>query len=69
MAGEPHDEQRRFFEQKSEDERMQTSLGAGEADPTDEADTRPGRAVVTDQPGEPTPTGRVGLSDYPSDQT
>ena len=57
-------DQRAHFERKTEDERMQPSMEESETGPVDEADTRPGRPVVTDQPGEAKPAGRVGLSDY-----
>ena len=67
MARELHDEQREHFQHKSEDEGTQAPLDAGVSDPSDPADTRPGRAVVTDQPGEPTPTNLVGQGDFPPD--
>jgi hypothetical protein len=64
---EQHADQQAHFAAKTEAERLQTSLDESDTDPADPADTRPGRPAVTDQPGEASPTGRVGLSDYPSD--
>lgn len=59
-----HADQQAHFEDKTDDERAQTSLDEAGRGPAEPADTRPGRAAATDQPGEASPTGRVGLSDY-----
>jgi hypothetical protein len=66
MDQEQHPDQRAHFEGKTEEERPQTALDEGGTGPAEPADTRPGRPAVTDQPGEATPTGRVGLADFRS---
>jgi len=64
MAAEQRDPQQRHFERKTAEEAGQTALD--DTDPTlaDGSDTRPGRAGVSGQADDPTPTGTVGQREY-----
>jgi hypothetical protein len=62
----PHDDERRAHEQLADEEGTQTSLAEGDSDLTDDSDTQPGRAAVSERTEEATPTGTTGLQDYPT---
>lgn len=67
MERSERDDQRDDLEQVAGQEASQSSLD--ELDPdTSGKTTQPGRGAVSDRASEPSPTGTVGVSDYPVDE-